>query len=698
MKKLTLSIFTIALALSASAQKLDRSIRPKAGPAPEIKLGDAESFTLPNGLKVFVVEKHKLPVVSCSIQLDIKPALEGEKTGYRSMLSDLLTSGTKTRSNEELNKQIDFIGANINASDEGMYGSCLKKHAAKLMELMSDIAINSDFKQDELDKIKKRTLSGLEANKNEPDDMLNNVSAVLNFGKQHPYGEVPTDVTVGKVTLADCKKYYETYFRPNVAYMALVGDITVAEAKQLVEKHFGAWKKADVPVATYSDAGAVTSTQVAFVPREAAVQSVINVTYAIDLKPGTPDVIKARVTNSILGGGSNGRLFLNLREKHGWTYGSYSSINNDELKAHFTAYAKCRNVVTDSSVGEILAEMRKLQSEKVSQEELQNHLNNISGTFAMGLESPQTVAQYAINIERYHMPKDYYQNYLKNLNAVTVDDVNEMAKKYINADKANIVVVGNKGDVDKTLVKYDADGKIDYYDNYGNPLKASESKALPANLTAAEVIKKYIASIGGEKAITSIKDIKTVGKGTLSVQGQEIPLTITEMKKAPNKMMSKLEGMGMTLSKNVFDGTKGYQEQQGQKKDMTPEEIPGAKAEADIAAELHADKLGIKRTLTGMDKVNDADAYVVEVINAKGDKSTEYYDAATGYRVKKVENNEGATQTIEYNDYKEISGSGGYKIPNSLKMTISMQGGSMVISEKVETAEVNKGIADTEFN
>lgn len=694
MKKLTLSILSIAIAISASAQKLDRSVRPKAGPAPEVKLGDAQSFTLPNGLRVFVVEKHKLPVISCSIQLDIRPELEGNAAGYRSMMSELLTSGTTHRSNEELNKQIDYIGANISASDEGIYASSLKKHMGTMLQLVADIVINSDFKQEELDKIKKRTLSGLEASKNEPDDMLQNVSAVINFGKQHPYGEVPTDVTVKNITLEDCKKYYSTYFRPNVAYMALVGDITMDEAKGFIEKHFGKWAKADVPVAKYQDPKPIEKTQVAFVPRDGAVQSVINVTYPVDLQPGTPDVIKARVANSILGGGSNGRLFLNLREKHGWTYGSYSSITQDDLKGTFTAYAKCRNAVSDSSVGEIIAEMRKLQSEKVPQDELQNHLNNMSGSFAIGLENPQTIAQYAINIERYKMPKDYYQNYLKNLNAVTVDDIQTVARKYVNADKAHIVVVGSKGDVDKTLAKYDSDGKLEYFDNYGNPLKTGEQKAVPANVTAAEVMKKYIAAIGGEKAINSIKDIKTVSKGILSVQGQEIPLTITEMKKSPSKMKSMVEGMGMVFSKEVFDGIKGYAEQQGQRAEMGADEIASSKEKADIAADLHPEKYGIKRTLKGMDQVNGADAYVLEAVNTKGDKTTEYYDTKTGYLVKRVETSPEGPQSVEYANYKEVAGANGYKVP----YTIKLAAGPMNITANVETAEINKNIPDTEFN
>ncbi len=301
MKKLSLIILTIAFAASANAQNVasvatssvpsnkngfDRSVRPKPGPAPEIKLGKTESFVLPNGLKVFVVENHKLPMVSASIQFDVYPEMEGDMAGYSTFLSELLTAGTKTRSKDELNKEIDFIGARLSASARGMFGRSLKKHQNKLLELMSDIAMNANFQQEEVDKIKKRTLSGLQASKNEPDDMLNNVTAVLNFGSNHPYGEVPQEATVENVTLAKCNEYYGTYYRPNVAYMAVVGDVTVKEIKPLIEKYFGAWEKKDVPVTKYPNPVAPTSTQVALVPRGEAVQSVINVTYPIDLMPG----------------------------------------------------------------------------------------------------------------------------------------------------------------------------------------------------------------------------------------------------------------------------------------------------------------------------------------------------------------------------------------------------------------------------
>lgn len=692
MKKLSLIILSIALTASAYTQELDRSKRPQPGPAPEITLGKIENFVLPNGLKVYVVENHKLPIISASIQFDVYPELEGNMAGYSSFLSELLTAGTKTRSKDELNKEIDFIGARLSASATGMFGQSLKKHDEKLLELMSDVAMNADFKEDELEKIRKRTLSGLQAEKNEPDAMLNNVASVINYTKKHPYGEVPNENTVRRVTLDKCKDYYKTYYRPNVAYMAVVGDVTAKDIKPLIEKYFGNWQKADVPVAKYPDPQAPTSTNVDLVPREESVQSVINVTYPIDLEPGSPDVIKAKVANAILGGGSMGRLFLNLRETHAWTYGSYSSIAQDELKGHFTAYAKCRNAVTDSSVAEILNEMKRMRDEKISNDDLQDQITYLSGNFAIGLERPQTVAQYAINIERYHMPKDYYANYLKNLSAVTPEDVQTISRKYIHPDKANIVVVGSKDDVAEKLKRFDADGTIDYYDNYGNQMVPVVTHAITSDMTVEKVMANYIRAIGGEKAIKSIKDIKTVSKGTVSVAGQEIPITVTEMKEAPNKLSVVVEGTiqgnTMTLNKQVFDGEKGHMEAGGQTVPFKEEQLAKVKQEADIYADLTPEKYGIKRELKGMEPVNGKNTYKIEAVS-DGNKTIEYYDAETGYLVKSSNAQEG---TAEYSDYKEV-GSSGFLIPH--KVQINAQG--QMITTEVESAEVNKGIDDTLF-
>jgi predicted Zn-dependent peptidase len=690
MKKITLSIIALAISASSWAQTLDRSQRPKPGPAPEIKMGKTETFTLPNGLKVFVVENHKLPTVSMSIQLDIRQELQGSMAGYSDFVGELLSSGTKTRSKDKLNEEIDFIGASISANAEGAIAFGLKKNQNKMMEILSDMILNSNFKQEELDKLKTQALSGLETNKNDPDAMMDNVQKVLNYTTNHPYGEVETEESIKAITLDRCKKYYDTYFRPNVAYMAIVGDITAAEIKPLVAKYFGAWVKKEVPVAMYSQPEAPLSPKVAFVPRDAAVQSVISITRPLDLKPGAADEFAAKVANTILGGGSQGRLFLNLREKHAWTYGSYSSLSSDILVGNFGAEAKARNPVSDSSVAEIIAEMNRLQTEDVDKESLQNTLNYIGGNFAISLESPQRIAQLAINIERLKLPADYYQNYLKNLNAVTAADVKAAAQKYMNPRNMNIIVVGSKEEVASKMARFGKNNIITYYDNYGNIIVPSETKSA-GNVTAEDVMKNYVAALGGEKAIKSLKDIKTVRKGAL--QGGEI--TIMNFQKQGSKLKAVVNGtfngQTMNLSRTVLNGDKGYQETQGKKQELSGDDLDQAKEQADMQADLNPEKYGDKRTVKGIVQVNGADAYMVENLDKKGKKSTEYYDVKTNLLVKQVQAGEGDNpgMVMEFGDYKEVPNANGYKMPFSLKM----MGGEF----KIQTVEVNKGIADKEF-
>lgn len=700
MKKITLSIFAFAVSLSVQAQKVDRSIRPVPGPAPEISLGKTESFTLPNGMKVFVVENHKLPTIECSIELDIKPELQGNMAGYQDMMSELLMTGTTTRSKDKLNGEIDQMGADISVSSEGISGSGLKKYQDKILGLMADIAMNAVISQEELEKSKKKMISGLETEKNEPDAMVRNVSAVVNYGTNHPYGEVVTQESVKNITLDKCKSYYKTYFRPNVAYMAIVGDVTLAEIKPIIEKHFGKWQKADVPTASYPVASTVAQqTKLAFAPRTAAVQSVVNVTYPIaELKPGMNDVIKVRVANTILGGGSQGRLFQNIREKHGWGYGSYSTIKEDDICGSFAATLKTKNNVSDSALEALINEMRIIRTERVSDSTLRNTLSFMSGNFAISLEDPARIAQFAINIERYHMPKDYYKNYLKNLNAVTAEDVLSAAQAYIRPDNANIVVAGSKEEVANKLARFSADKQVYYYDYSGKPIVQTEAKAIPLGLTIDDVYKKYISAIGGEKAISSVNDIKMVS--TAELQG--MPITLTVAKKAGGKLLEMIElnmnGKKMTIQKKAFDGTAGYEEQQGKKTNMDADGIAEAKEDADLQKDLHDAQYGIKRTLKGIETIEGADAYVVESVDAKNSKTTEYYDAKSGLKVRESKMEKGpdgaeVPVVTDYSDYREIPGTNGYKIPHY--MSVPGPGGALAF--KVQTVEVNKNLPDSDF-
>ena len=210
MKKILSLIIVLSIVSGAFAQKLDRSTRPAPGTAPEIQLGKIEKFTMDNGLKVFVVENHKLPKVAYSLSIDVDPVAEGDMAGYVEIAGKLMERGTKNRTKQQLDEQIDFIGATISTSAKGIYAASLKKHQEKLLDMMSDMLMNSEINQEELDKIKKQTISGITSSKDDPDAIAKKVRAALLYGKDHPYGEVATEKTVENITIEKCKEYYAT--------------------------------------------------------------------------------------------------------------------------------------------------------------------------------------------------------------------------------------------------------------------------------------------------------------------------------------------------------------------------------------------------------------------------------------------------------------------------------------------------------
>jgi zinc protease len=690
MKKIMFSIALLGALSTGTFAQLDRSIRPKPGPAPELQMGTAQSFVSSNGIKVYVVENHKLPVVSYSMDFDIRPELQGDMTGFKDFMGDLLTAGTKTKTKDQFNQELDMLGARLQISSDGIYMQTLKKNTDKLLALGAEVLTQPRFSQEELDKLKKQAQSGLAQMQDDPESMSRNITSILNYGKNHPYGEVMTEKSVENITLDRCKKYFDTYYRPNVTYMAIVGDITLAEAKAQVEKHFGKWAKKEVPRASYPTPKPGKGAAVAVVNKGAAVQSVINITYPIDMKPGHPDDLKLKVANGILGGGSTGRLFQNLRETKAWTYGSYSSVSTDDLPygGSFSATSNSTTSATDSSVGEMLKEMNRLRTETVSKEELDGFKNYMAGTFALGLEDPRTLARYAINEKKYNMPKDYYKNYLKNLEKVTSDDVKMVANKYITPGIAHITVAGDKKQVAEKLKQF---GPVTVYDLYGNVESDKPAAAVPSNLNAKDVVKMHITETGGEEAWKKVNDMTMV----MTTEMQGMSITLKTIRKAPNKMFMDVNAMGQSFQKIVFDGKKGYTSAMGQKQDFGDAEVKEYADEASMSRDLNYLKPEYKLALKGIEKVDGNDAYEIEITKPDGDVLTEYYDVTSKLKVKSVATSEGPqgkmTQTTYYLDYK--AGAGGLKYPNQIKQSA----GPQTMDMKLQSVEVNTGIKDDVF-
>jgi predicted Zn-dependent peptidase len=684
--KYTLLSLLLLLTATGFSQTLDRSKIPGPGPAPTFSIGKYESFELLNKLKVFVVTNKKIPRVAFNLVLDYTPVLEKELAGYVTIAGAMLRTGTKTRSKDQLDEEIDFIGASLNTSSTGIYAVSLKKHQEKLLELMTDVLLHPSFPQAELDRIKKETISGLAASKDEPEALASLVSNVVVYGKNHPYGEPTTEETVATVTLDKVKEFYNTYYRPNIAYLAIVGDISLAEAKKLTQQYFSTWKEGTIPKTILPDVPTVAKTKVALVDRSSAVQSVISIAHPVNLKPGPPDAIAARVTNDILGG-EGGRLYLNLREKRGLTYGAYSQLNSDKFVGEFSAGASVRNAVTDSAVSEFFNELNRIRNEKVTAEELKKSKAGVTGSFVRSLENPQTVAGFAINTAQYKLPADYYTNYLKNVAAVTAEDVQATAKKYIHPENAHIVVVGNSSEIADKLKKF---GEIENYDVKGNKIEASAKKEVPAGVTADQVIANYIKAIGGKENLMKIKDLSM--NMTANIQGTD--LSVTQQRKAPNKSRMVMQAMGMEVMNLTSDGNKAAMAQMGNRQEITGKDLDAAKTMNTLFAELYYDQLGVKRNLTGIESLSGKDAYKVELTLPGGTKIMEFYDVASKLKVKQTSSQETpdgpVTQSSEFTDYKEVNG---VKFPHTITLMI----GPQEIKMMVQSIEVNKNLPDSLF-
>lgn len=692
MRKLILSIGFLTLVSTAFAQQLDRSKRPQPAPAKAINLADAKSFTLANGLKVFVVENHKLPVISASIMLDVRPELEGTKAGVSSMVGPLITSGTKTRSKEKFDEEVDMIAARISASSSSVYGTSLVKHADKLFELLSDATLNADFKITELERLVKQTQSGFSMGENNADFMMSNMKGTVLYGHRHPYGEVESPKTISSIALNDVKDYYQTYFAPNVAYMAIVGDINFEDAKSLVEKYFASWQEKQVPIARYPAALAPQENVVSFGARDGAVQSVIQIAYPILLQPGHEDVIKTRALNQILGGGMQGRLFLNLREDKGWTYGSYSSISADDIVGNVTLSVEARNEVTDSAIVEMQKEMHRIRNEKVTNEELQSAKNSIIGSFSRSLESPSTIARFAIMEDMYRLPKGYYKNYIKNVEKLTVNDLQYAAEKYIQPEKSHILVVGHPGMVEK-IEKFSTSGEVNYYDAYGNETKPREDKVIDG-VSSKEVIARYINAIGGESAIKSLENMTTLY--TANQMGQT--LNVQTIVDSPDRYRQVMVAEGMEMSRKIVNGNKGTEGGMGGSKEMSEEDIASLKDEMDLQAILNPEKHGTSYYLQDIEEIDGKQTYVVEkLINNGAKKELQYYDVNSGLLVRSISTMEmqGQTMTVvtDYSDYQEVKGGNGYRVAGEISQ--SMMGQKMNL--KLVRVKVNGKMKDRDF-
>ena len=693
MKKYILhTLIAVLIGFSANAQ-IDRSQIPSSGPTPEVNLRDAKEFKLKNGLTVLVATDTKFPVVSWSLNLNNPPVFEGNKAGVQSLTGALLGKETLKSTKDEFAEKVDFLGASVSVNPNGGFGYCLTKYQEDVFSLFAEAAFKTKFTQEELDFEKEQLIEGIKSGENSAAAIAGNVRGAVFYGKNHAAGEIVTEETINNVSLEDVKQFYSDRFKPSNGFMLFTGDITVKEVKKLLKKYMKGWKSGSVTIPEYPSFEDVSTTEINFVDVPNAVQTELAVMSVSKLKMTDKDYHACLVANYILGGAFGSYLNMNLREKNGYTYGVRSSLGTARwYNSSFRVTTKVRNSVTDSAVVEILKEIKRIKAEPVDNELLVNAKAKFLGNFILQSEDKAVAARRALSIKTNKLPEAFYKNYIANIDAVTIEDVQRVSKKYFNDDNVRVVLVGKGSDVVENLEKIKWNGKklpIKFFDKDANSVeKPVFSKPIPAGVTSLTVMESYITAIGGLEAINAVSSVNIAAN--VNIEGMPFKPTAAIKTMSPNmsSMEMSIAGMG-TVMKQKYNGTTGYSEQQGMKAPMSENELSEKAKEKGLFPETYLDASSI--SLVSLITIEGADVYKLMIEK----DSFRYYDANSGLLVRTEKTKEAQGQKVtsieDLSDYREVNG---VLFPYEQKIT----SGPQIIGLSATEIIVNEGVSAEDFN
>lgn len=447
---LVLAAVSVALMSVAPAQEtLDRTVRPQLGPTPQVRLPQIQKAELPNGLRVWLVEAHKVPLVAFNMVLFAGSERDPlTQPGIATMTAAVMQEGTATRSSLQIAEEIDAIGASMMIGAQSDFAtaalSCLTKHVDAALAVYADVLAHPDFPEKEFVRVKNDRLTSILQQKDRPTAIANRSFNAILYGGDHPYGNdaMGTDASIKALTRDDLVKYYTSYFRPNNAILIVVGDVTMGDLKPKLTKVFADWKSGELPGAGSFSTPSVAGRKVYLVDKPGAAQSEVRIGYPA-LARSTQDYFAAELVNLVLGGQFSSRLNSNIREKRGFSYGVRSAFQYSRMPGPFVASGAIQTAKTDSALQEFIREIDRMHVSGLTAEELEFAKNRTKGVFATGFETPAQIARALVNVVVYNLPENYYVNYLKNVDDVTLADTQRFAKKYLDTSKMAMVVVGD---------------------------------------------------------------------------------------------------------------------------------------------------------------------------------------------------------------------------------------------------------------
>ncbi len=447
---------------------------PKAGPDPKFSLPAIEKTTLSNGLNLWVVRQSELPIVSMNLVVNAGGTIESaEKSGVAAITAAMLNQGTKNHSATDISNSLQSIGTQINAGaswdNSGVSMQTLTKNLDKSLDYYADIVTNPAFPSTEFESLKGRTISSFRQRKASATTVAGVVYDKVLYGDQ-PYGRQLTgdEKTIKAMGRDDLVRFYDANYKPNNSTLIVVGDVQTADVKARIEKAFAGWKSGNVNRATMAEERMAAKPGIYLVDKPGAAQSSVTIGQ-VGIDRSNPDFYAVQVMNSILGGGGTARLFMNLREDKGYTYGAYSRFVFRRGAGPFSASGEIQTVSTKEAVQEFLKELNGIRgSRPVTPAELEVNKQSFIRRFPSGFETVGGISNQLANLVTYGLPDTYFNDYISKVNAVTVDDVNRVANKYLDPSKMAIVIVGDRKVVEPGLKELG--WPMVYLDVDGNPI------------------------------------------------------------------------------------------------------------------------------------------------------------------------------------------------------------------------------------